>query len=66
MAKKKKKKIDKRYCIYVQPEDEDRRTSINKCFKKKKDATSFAYIETKAGMGEEYFVKDKKTKKFIA
>lgn len=55
----------KRFCIYVVPDDSEELISAKRCFKKKKEATTFAFIETKAGLGETYYVKDRKTGKIF-
>jgi len=58
------KKSKGRYCVYVQ--HGRKKEATGECFNTKKKATTFANIETSAGMGESYFVKDKKKKRFIA
>ena len=60
------KSISKRkFCILVQPEGSRKLMKTGICFKKKIKATTFANLETVAGMGETYFVKDMKTKKIF-
>jgi len=46
---------EKIYCIYVQPED-SKKYFYGLCFLSQEKAEEFANSETKAGMGEVYYV----------
>jgi hypothetical protein len=46
-----------RYRIFIRPEGEQRYIPTNKVFSNKLKATTYANIETVAGMGEDYSVK---------
>ena len=58
MAKKKARKYRKPYSVYVYPEGSNKGYYTGSSFKSKKSASTFANIETVAGMGETYRVKD--------
>jgi hypothetical protein len=53
----------KRYMVYVRPEGEEKYRATGETFKKRIDAETFAGVESVAGMGEGYIVKEVQPRK---
>lgn len=51
------------YSLYVLPEGEDDLRYTGRSFRDKTEAYSQSYIETLAGMGEDYFVVERNKRK---